>query len=535
MPRKGRNSRMSLEVSMNLWKYFLDSISLERGRNSGSPFKTDLLMVTEEELKRRSTNLNLDNEINPTPTAESVKTILGLLLNKSSTDTHSIEEYLIRYFDDKKEIKTKFEDYSNGNSNFQNITILANNMVEVIDEIIEKKEEADNLLYAYKKYIKLYQETTKISSNLEIGEINKENANKLTKNCLQSVSSLIVAMNSFYEEIQEDEEIKIASAALIGNSRKLKDSFMDNMKELENKNIQIFNTEAIMPITVESVTTINNQQKNIIETIRNTRLFNDPEHEKNILLDTETRIFKNQMTELLEDFRTMENKRIDTAHLQVMKSMLEKTESQLDNVMKLNPDFTKDNISISYQIDDEVKTEDLDVKNILKTIKYEYFKIVKNMEDEEKENQNKQKSSRESTEKSLPKEELPFLNNSRFALVWYHEVTRMASKFKDNEEYESRFSQLLRKSIKIEEDRNQTSTFIKPHEIVDYIKSKYIDSGQAIKSCLQDIINRSSPRNLIESITALEMTNNQLQLFKSLKYEYLLTHSLMDTLTLKCL
>ena len=133
------------------------------------------------------------------------------------------------------------------------------------------------------------------------------------------------------------------------------------------------------------MTTINNQQKNIIETIRNTRLFNDPEHEKNILLDTETRIFKNQMTELLEDFRTMENKRIDTAHLQVMKSMLEKTESQLDNVMKLNPDFTKDNISISYQIDDEVKTEDLDVKNILKTIKYEYFKIVKNMEDKEKE------------------------------------------------------------------------------------------------------------------------------------------------------
>ena len=91
MPRKGRNSRMSIEVSMNLWKYFLDSISLDRGRNSGSPFKTDLLMVTEEELKRRSTNLNLDNEINPTPTAESVKTILGLILNKSSTDTHSIE------------------------------------------------------------------------------------------------------------------------------------------------------------------------------------------------------------------------------------------------------------------------------------------------------------------------------------------------------------------------------------------------------------------------------------------------------------
>ena len=111
----------------------------------------------------------------------------------------------------------------------------------------------------------------------------------------------------------------------------------------------------------------------------------------------------------------------------------------------------------------------------------------------------------------------------------------MASKFKDNEEYESRFSQLLRKSIKIEEDRNQTSTFIKLHEIVDYIKSKYIDSGQAIKSCLQDIINRSSPRNLNESITALELTNNQLQLFKSLKYEYLLSHSLMDTLTLKCL
>ena len=78
------------------------------------------------------------------------------------------------------------------------------------------------------------------------------------------------------------------------------------------------------------------------------------------------------------------------------------------------------------------------------------------------------------------------------------------------------------------------STFSKPHDIVSYIKRRYIDSGQAITSCLQDVLKAQRPRTIQESLKNIKMTVNQLLLFKNMDYLHLLTKALLDNLVIKC-
>ena len=222
MARKGKYSRMPLDESMNLWRFFLDSISLEKGRNPIASIKSDILQVTKEELEERKTELGLSRDIEVNPTAESLRNVINLMLNRSTTDTHSLENKLIEYFEDKKEIKIKIQDYSKGNSIYQNINILGNNILEILDEIIGKKEVAKQLTEKYTTYKEKYIETTSIQTALEVGDIRKDEASIKTKKCLQHLQNVLKLMNEFYEERQEDEELRIASAMIIGNPRKLK-------------------------------------------------------------------------------------------------------------------------------------------------------------------------------------------------------------------------------------------------------------------------------------------------------------------------
>ena len=86
----------------------------------------------------------------------------------------------------------------------------------------------------------------------------------------------------------------------------------------------------------------------------------------------------------------------------------------------------------------------------------------------------------------------------------------------------------------MEADKIAVSTFSKPHDIVSYIKRKYIDSGQAITSCLQDVLNAQKPRSIQDSLKNIEVTSNQLVLFKNNDYLHLLTQALLDNLVIKC-
>ena len=154
------------------------------------------------------------------------------------------------------------------------------------------------------------------------------------------------------------------------------------------------------------------------------------------------------------------------------------------------------------------------------------------MKDLEKEEINKSKNNH-TLEKGLPREAIPDLKDEKYALVWMHEVRRLAEKFKDDKGNEGRFTTLIRNSLKIEADKIRAATLIDPLEIVKLIKSKYIDSGQAVKSCLKEILKRNTPKTIEESISAMELTNSQLKLFKRLGYEQLLSHPLMDNLSTK--
>ena len=110
----------------------------------------------------------------------------------------------------------------------------------------------------------------------------------------------------------------------------------------------------------------------------------------------------------------------------------------------------------------------------------------------------------------------------------------MCLKFEDGRDLNGRFCSLLRKSLSFETDEMAVSTFSEPHDIVSYIKRRYIDSGQAITSCLQDVLKAQRPRTIQESLRNIDMTVNQLVLFKNMDYLHLLTQALLDNLVIKC-
>ena len=131
---------------------------------------------------------------------------------------------------------------------------------------------------------------------------------------------------------------------------------------------------------------------------------------------------------------------------------------------------------------------------ILKKIKWECSKLNKSIIKEEKESEIKKKSDKENFEKDLPQETLPEVKQARASLVWYGEVKRLRLKSKDGKDLDGRFCTLLRKSLHLEADMIAVSTFSKPHDIVSYIKRKYIDSRQTINSCVQGVLSAQKPR-----------------------------------------
>ena len=113
----------------------------------------------------------------------------------------------------------------------------------------------------------------------------------------------------------------------------------------------------------------------------------------------------------------------------------------------------------------------------------------KSITKEEKESEIKRKSDKENFEKALPQETLPEPKHPRASLVWYGEVKRLCLQIKYGKDLNGRFYSLLRKSLHLEADKIAVSTFSKRHDIVSYITRRYLDSGQAITSCLQDLLD----------------------------------------------
>ena len=69
----------------------------------------------------------------------------------------------------------------------------------------------------------------------------------------------------------------------------------------------------------------------------------------------------------------MDEKEIDSCHIQVMKGFIEKTENQVDSIMKIYPDFGSEQIPITCKINEMENSELIDIKHTLKHIKYEFF------------------------------------------------------------------------------------------------------------------------------------------------------------------
>ena len=389
------------------------------------------------------------------------------------------------------------------------------------------------MLETYEKYEDLVNKSTSTSMDLELGRIGKEEAIKTCKDAFDVQAALIIKMNEFYlDNLNSEEELLMAQAALIGNPRNLRDNFRHNIEELRRNNAAVFNTSSDVEVKVSNIPHLQEKENSIIEGLRECRNFVDEEQNQCALLSKEKRLLVNMIADLLTDVNHLENDDIDLSNIDVMKSSIESLEKQLISVSKINPEVSKEREEVVYYIDGVETKENHVIGNVVKKIRYEVLKKEKTLKDLEKEEINKSKNNH-TLEKGLPREAIPDLKDEKYALVWMHEVRRLAEKFKDDKGNEGRFTTLIRNSLKIEADKIRAATLIDPLEIVKLIKSKYIDSGQAVKSCLKEILKRNTPKTIEESISAMELTNSQLKLFKRLGYEQLLSHPLMDNLSTK--
>lgn len=507
-------------------------MSFDNRRRIGIKF--DFLSQTEETLNARVVENNLGETITAkNPTVEDLKELLTISVNKSSTNLAGLERNLVDSFQEKRELENKLKENGNTESTHQALTIFLSNLMEVIDHILSKKKLGEEILKTYQDYEDLVNKACNTSIELELGRLEKTEATNICKEALDVQAVLVIKMNEFYlDNLNEDEELMLAQSALIGAPRNIRDQFRNNIEELKKNNVIVFNTSSNVEIKISNVQHLQEQENHLVEALRACRTFNDEDQNQLVTQNKEKRLMLNMISDLLIDIYHLEREDVDISNVEVMKNSLDNLEKQLISVARMDPEISKAREEIVYEIGGEEIKESHIIGNVIKKIRYEILKKEKALKDIEKEETNKTRNN-QSLEKGLPRETIPDLKEEKYALVWMHEVKRLAEKYKDDKSNEGRFTTMIRNSLKIESDKIRAATLIDPFEIVKLIKSKYIDSGQAVKSCLKEILKRNSPRTIEESVSAMELTCSQLKLFNRLGYSQLLSHPLMDNLCTK--
>ena len=69
-----------------------------------------------------------------------------------------------------------------------------------------------------------------------------------------------------------------------------------------------------------------------------------------------------------------------------------------------------------------------------------------------------------------------------------------------SQELATRFTQMLRGSLKIEADKKSQLTHLTSDEIVLYIKCQYLDNGLVIDSCFKPLLTGPKPRSAGEGV-----------------------------------
>ena len=140
-----------------------------------------------------------------------------------------------------------------------------------------------------------------------------------------------------------------------------------------------------------------------------------------------------------------------------------------------------------------------DINKIKCWVKRHLNTIAQNL----KETEIGRKKDQESFLKILPNLSLPNLDEPRGALLWFNKVKSLTLKLSSgscSSEMESRFTQVIRSSIKIAADNKAIVPMLTLDEIVSYVKSQYLDSGAVIVSCFKQILNSHRPRTVAECI-----------------------------------
>ena len=529
--RSARIPRLDLANSTNLFKYLISFLSLDNRRRN--PIKLDYFTANRENIERKVTENEVTELITGMdPTVEDLLKILDLVISKTTNNIAALERNINEAFEGKRDIENRIKNDLNTDSIHQAIMGFCNDLKDVLIILVSKKDLGETLIATYNNAENLFNKSSSTPVDLELGKITKKEAVATCKLALDSQSNLVDLINEFFREEFDDPDLLRARSALIGVNRSLRENFRVGIEEIERKNVAVFNIITENVITVSQIPELQQKEATIIEALRNSRTFVDEDHNQKVQLENEQRVMKNMISELLEDIGHLETSDIDLANIEVMKNSVEGLERQLTVVLKLDPDVVKRQEEITYMMNEEEIAETFVIGNIIKKIKYEILRKERELKNAEKEEINKAKTI-QNLEKGLPRENLPELRSPKMALVWMHEVKRLADKFKEDKSMEGRFATLLRNSLKVEADKLRAVTCIDPLEIVKLVKNKYIDSGQAVNSCLEEVMKRSTPKNLQESITALEITNSQLKLFKSLGYLQLLNNALLDLLATK--
>ena len=378
--RRARVARLDLANSTNLYKYLISFMSVDNRRRN--TIRVDYLSQSEETISAKVEEFTLQ-EILPSrnPTLEELKETLNMCINKTSTNLTGLERNLVEAFQEKRDVENKLKENANPESSQQSLNIFISNMLEVIDHILSKKESGKEMLETYEKYEDLVNKSTTTSMDLELGRIGKEEAIKTCKDALDIQADLIIKINEFYlDNLNSDEELLMAQAALIGNPRNLRDNFRHNIEELRRNNAAVFNTSSDVEVKVSNIPHLQEKENSIIEGLRECRNFVDEEQNQRALLSKEKRLLVNMIADLLTDVNHLENDDIDLSNIDVMKSSIESLEKQLISVSKINPEVSKEREEVVYYIDGVETKENHVIGNVVKKIRYEVLKKRKNIE-----------------------------------------------------------------------------------------------------------------------------------------------------------
>ena len=139
--------------------------------------------------------------------------------------------------------------------------------------------------------------------NLELGESTKEVVMDHLEKTLHFQNNYVLMLDKFFTE-EQDEATRILKTILIGHPRKPKKSYKHSVNELFNNMVSVFNVEkATSTLSHESITPLGNDDKWLMDAIKQTRSFNYQEEDGRKKLNTTKQLFSNMLADLFQNYK----------------------------------------------------------------------------------------------------------------------------------------------------------------------------------------------------------------------------------------